>query len=339
MRGQLRTLSFVAAAFLFYCAAQPIAFAKPQIQDSNNPELAEATKLNASVVELFRQGKYKEALPLAKRALQIREKALSPDDDRLEATELNLAEIYLALGKYGDARGLFERVIKFHKQSAPNQPSLADIIERLAVVQFAMGYPDKTEELYKRALESNDEALGAQHPKVARSVSLLAEFYQLTGDFKKAEPLYKRLVAIREKSSSPTATEDLRAAADRYACLLYKLKREDEARELKARVYGPETPGQNLAATPGVVLNGRAISLPRPAYPEEARVARVSGTVVVQVVINEVGNVIRACAIDGPPLLARASETAAMRAKFTSTSVHGQPVKVGGVITYKFVHQ
>jgi len=331
-------MSFVAAAFLFYCATQPIASAKPQIQNSNNPELAETSKLSASVVQLFRQGKYKEALPIAKRALQIREKALSPDDDRLNETRVNLAEVYLALGKYDEATELFERVMKSHEQSATNQAWLADILERLAVVQFAMRRPDKTEELYKRALEINEKALGAEHPKVASSIFLLADFYQLNGDFKKAEPLYKRLVAIREKSSSSTATEDLQAAADRYACLLYKLKREDEARELKARVYGPETPGPKIV-TPGVVLNGMAISLPKPAYPEEARALRASGKVVVQVVIDEFGSVIRACAIQGPPILARASETAAYGAKFTSTLLKGRPVKVGGIITYNFVHR
>ena len=145
---------------LFCCAAQSIASAKAQIQTSNEAELTEAVRLNTSVVELFRHGKYKEALPLAKRAVEIREKALSPNDARLIASQRNLAEIYLGLGKYADARQLFERVVKSYDQSEPNQTSVAEVLERLAFVESATGYPDKTEELYQRAIEVNEKALG-----------------------------------------------------------------------------------------------------------------------------------------------------------------------------------
>ena len=104
-------------------------------------------------------------------------------------------------------------------------------------------------------------------------------------------------------------------------------------------MYGPETPGPKPGIASGGVLNGKAISLPKPAYPEEAKAARVSGTVVVQVTIDESGNVMRVCAIHGPLLLARVSETAASGAKFAPPLVDGKPVKVTGVITYNFVRQ
>lgn len=332
-------MSLAVAALLFCCAAQPMASANLQTRDSGSSELTEAATLSKSAVQLFLEGKYQEALPLARRALEIREKALSPTDDQLISSQRNLAEIYVALGKYGDARELFERVMKSLEQSAADQPSLAEILERLAVVQFALGYSVKTEELYKRALAINEIALGGEHPRVAGSISLLAEFYQFTGELKKAEPLYKRLLAIREKSSSPTATGKLRETADQYGCLLRKLQRDDEAKELRARVYGPEATGPQPGMASGGVLNGKAISLPRPPYPEEARAARISGTVVVQVTIDEGGNVIRVCAFHGPPLLATASERAARGAKFAPTLLDGKPVKVTGVITYNFVRR
>jgi TonB family protein len=87
----------------------------------------------------------------------------------------------------------------------------------------------------------------------------------------------------------------------------------------------------------GGVLNGRAIELPKPAYPSMARVAHASGTVVVEVVIDEKGHVTSAQAISGHPLLKAASVEAALNAKFTPTKLAGQPVKVSGVITYNFV--
>ncbi|HEV7746924.1 MAG TPA: energy transducer TonB [Pyrinomonadaceae bacterium] len=89
----------------------------------------------------------------------------------------------------------------------------------------------------------------------------------------------------------------------------------------------------------GGVLNGKAIALPKPAYPAIARQAHVSGTVVVQVTIDEKGNVISAYAVSGHPLLKAACVEAARGARFSPTKLMGRPVKVTGVITYNFVAQ
>jgi TonB family protein len=89
----------------------------------------------------------------------------------------------------------------------------------------------------------------------------------------------------------------------------------------------------------GGVLNGKAISLPKPPYPAIARAAHASGTVIVQVLIDEAGNVISAHAVSGHPLLQAASVAAARQAKFAPTKLSGQPVKVNGVIQYNFVAQ
>jgi TonB family protein len=86
----------------------------------------------------------------------------------------------------------------------------------------------------------------------------------------------------------------------------------------------------------GGVLNGKAISLPKPPYPPAARAVKASGAVTVQVLIDEAGNVISAEAVSGHPLLRAASVEAARSAQFSPTRLSGQPVKVSGVITYNF---
>ena len=87
----------------------------------------------------------------------------------------------------------------------------------------------------------------------------------------------------------------------------------------------------------GGVLNDKAISLPKPPYSPIARAAKASGTVVVQVTVDENGNVISARAVSGHPLLQAAAIAAARGAKFSPTRLSGQPVKVTGLITYNFV--
>jgi len=89
----------------------------------------------------------------------------------------------------------------------------------------------------------------------------------------------------------------------------------------------------------GGVLNGRAVSLPKPPYPPIAKAAHAAGTVTVQVTIDESGKVISARAVGGHPLLQQAAVQAAYGARFTPTQLSGQPVKVTGVITYNFVAQ
>ena len=103
----------------------------------------------------------------------------------------------------------------------------------------------------------------------------------------------------------------------------------------------PEAPKPTPPRAPisGGVLNGKAISLPKPAYPPIARAAHAAGTVVVQVTIDENGNVIAAHAVSGHPLLQPAAVGAARQARFSPTKLSGQPVKVTGVIQYNFVAQ
>src|SRR6266850_1660422 len=86
----------------------------------------------------------------------------------------------------------------------------------------------------------------------------------------------------------------------------------------------------------GGVLNGTAISLPSPSYPDTARRLRIGGLVSIEVIVDETGKVISAMATGGPPMLREVAVQAALRARFSPTKLSGQPVKVSGVINYKF---
>jgi TonB family protein len=100
----------------------------------------------------------------------------------------------------------------------------------------------------------------------------------------------------------------------------------------------PPTPTfkANLKPVSGGVLNGTAISLPTPQYPDAAKRMRISGLVSVSVVVDEMGKVISAQANSGPVPLREAATQAALRARFSPTKLSGQPVKVSGMINYKF---
>ena len=95
----------------------------------------------------------------------------------------------------------------------------------------------------------------------------------------------------------------------------------------------------NAGFIQGGVLNGRAIVLVTPSYPALARNDRASGSVQVQVVIDETGKVISAKAVNtGSTHLAlvNAAENAARKSRFSPTLLSGVPVKVIGTIIYNF---
>lgn len=98
----------------------------------------------------------------------------------------------------------------------------------------------------------------------------------------------------------------------------------------------PPAPKPILKPVSGGVLNGTAISLPSPSYPEAARRLRIAGLVTVEVVVDETGKVISAVALSGPSVLREVAVQAALRARFSPTKLSGQPVKVSGMINYKF---
>lgn len=83
--------------------------------------------------------------------------------------------------------------------------------------------------------------------------------------------------------------------------------------------------------------NRKAIILPRPEYPLIAKAVKASGEVQVQLVIDESGNVIIANAVSGHPFLRSEAVKAALKAKFEPVVLSGKPIKVTGVIVYKFI--
>lgn len=105
----------------------------------------------------------------------------------------------------------------------------------------------------------------------------------------------------------------------------------------------PVDSNQNSTAPPGTVsggmLNDKAVSLPRPAYPPVAKAAGASGTVVVQVIVDETGKVTSATAVSGHPLLRQAAVQAAYQARFKPEKLNGKPVKVSGTISYNFTRE
>jgi tetratricopeptide (TPR) repeat protein len=297
-------------------------------------------KLSADVIRQYNEGKYDEALPLAKRLLAIRETVAGKDSLRVAIVLNTIGSLYLNREKYFEASPYFERSLKITETVlGKGDPTVAQILDRLALINYVKGEHGSAEEQYRRALAIREGVLGPTNIEVLNSLSKLADFYEQTGDYKKAEEYLQRSIAAKESASDPS-TNGLAETIYQYACLKRKMNEPDSAKDLESRAARlmPIAPDRNpgVAPTEAGIVNGRALKLTKPPYPVEAKRRATSGDVRVRVLIDEAGKVIRACAITGPSVFSRVSEAAAYHSLFSPTTLDGKPVKIIGRIEYHF---
>ena len=137
----------------------------------------DAAGLNEQATQLYNQGRYSEAIPLAQRELAIREKTLGPDHPDVAQSLNLLANLYDAQGNYADAEFLYQRSLAIREKSlGPDHPLVADALNNLANLYTKQGRLADAERLYKRSLAIYEKTLDPDHHVVARSLRILRAF-------------------------------------------------------------------------------------------------------------------------------------------------------------------
>jgi TonB family protein len=116
--------------------------------------------------------------------------------------------------------------------------------------------------------------------------------------------------------------------------VVYRFGTEEQEydQELKNKLNNKDDGEGVVGPFDGGLLNGKTISMPKPEYPAEARAAGAKGQVVVQVMVNENGDVTSAYALSGDPLLRDAAEKAARSAKLSPIRAHGKALMYGKLV-------
>ena len=193
----VRTLNKVIATLLigFFLSVPHAAFAQG---------LDEATLLQQKLLQLFNQGQYSEAVPLAERALAIRERVLGAGHPDVALSLYFLATLYTKQGRYADAEKMFKRSLTIVEQRfGPESPILTTPLNNLAELYAGQGRYAESEQLFKRSLAINEKRFGPDHVDIAASLSNLGSLYHDQGRYADAEPLYRRSLEILERARGP----------------------------------------------------------------------------------------------------------------------------------------
>jgi CHAT domain-containing protein/Tfp pilus assembly protein PilF len=179
-------------------------FANLSAGEEQVDRLVEAQRLNDQALEYYEKGDYVRAIPLARRALNIRRKTVGPDHPDTATSLNNLALLYDATGAYARAETLYKRALAIRQKTlGAEHPDTAVTLNNLAEVYHTIGAYDKAEPLYQRALAIRESKLGSEAPETAASLNNLAALYHDLGLYAKAEPLYERALAVTEKARGP----------------------------------------------------------------------------------------------------------------------------------------
>jgi len=167
----------------------------------NDRALQDAVKLITEIRRLKEKGQYDAGLPLAERALELREKVLGPEHPDVATALDELGQILHRKGEYARAEPPYQRALAIREKALGlEHPDVAESLNNLAFLYYERGDYGKAEPLYQRALAILEKTLGAEHPDISFPLNNLALVYDSTGDYAKAEQLFQRSLAIRDKS-------------------------------------------------------------------------------------------------------------------------------------------
>jgi len=192
-----------------------------------------------------------------------------------------------------------------------------------------------SDKLWLKEYEEIPLAMGPGAPRVVRSRPRLT---YTVPKFAIPKPVPRQ---VSQESSSPTTVPDLGGVAGGVPGRFTQ----GELGGLAGGAFGgtgtaapppppPPPPPPRPRPTRHIVRVGSTFKAPRqiysinPEYPPLVRQAHISGTVILDALVDERGNVVQAHAVSGPALLIPAAIKAVLQWKYEPTSLDGQPVSV-----------
>ena len=147
-------------------------------------------------------GRHQEIITLQKRALEIYEKELGPDDVKVANGFLNLGNGHMSLAHYDEAEACFKRALSIRLEK-PGDPEVAQVLINLGNLYRSRGRYTEAEDAYNRSLKSDEKHFGEQNVRMAICSASLAQLFNEQGRYVEAEQLCNRALKNIEKILGP----------------------------------------------------------------------------------------------------------------------------------------
>jgi tetratricopeptide (TPR) repeat protein len=188
---------------------------KPEVRAATprDRELFEALGLIGRAWALRGEMRQAAALPLAERALALRERTLGGDDLAVADVLTLLGYLYDEVGDYRRGVEAFERALAIRQRRlAADDPALSTNISDLGHLRLAAGDYDGAEKLLMQALAIRERASGSQ----VGALSGLQALYRERGDSARARQYQERRDDQRDSPSGRLALGQFALDAGRY---------------------------------------------------------------------------------------------------------------------------
>lgn len=155
----------------------------------------------------LRAGKFPEAEPFLKHALEQREQTLDPNHPDVGQSLNNLADLYQDQGKYADAEPLFQRALRINEQAlGADHPQVALNLNNLALLYKTQGKYADAEPLYQRSFWIFYRGLGPNHPYVQQSYGNYQEFLKTSGQGYDEDTVIRKLQQAQQSIETQSST-------------------------------------------------------------------------------------------------------------------------------------
>ena len=209
--------------------------------------LAEATARDAIGKTWRNLAKYDQAERHLRRAVELREQELGPDDPATLESRNSLGVLLSQTGRSGEAIALHKETLeKFKAKLGSDDPHTLKSMNNLATAYSESGQFDRALSLHEVTLRKRQVTLGPDHPDMLKSMNNLAMAFVDSGKLDQALPLLKLTLEKRQLKLGPDHPDTLQSIDNlattnngngRLAEALPFLKQSMERRKAK---FGPD---------------------------------------------------------------------------------------------------
>jgi CHAT domain-containing protein/tetratricopeptide (TPR) repeat protein len=162
-------------------------------------ELAQAADAMRQLRKLNSAGEDLKAIPIGKRALEIRRRILGGEHPLTTESCAWLAYVYDSAKKYGEAKPLYQQALDVRKKIfGTEHPDTADTLNDLGLYYRVTGDATKAESFARQAVTIRKKLLGDNHLDTAISLNNLGLIHVDLKQYAQAEPLFLQALKIHK---------------------------------------------------------------------------------------------------------------------------------------------